>query len=252
MANARRSLASVGPFRPARPPLRTAAGIWAYEAALASAGFSAVAGADEAGRGACAGPLVVGACVLPASARARLDGLTDSKLLTHAARERFYDIIVRRARSWSVVVIPHTEIDAYGLHVANVAGMRRAVSRLDVPPDYVLTDGFPVPGLGVPATAVWKGDMVTACIAAASVLAKVTRDRIMTELHEQWPQYDFARHKGYVTADHAAALEAYGPSPVHRRSYVNVRRALAGLRVPSVPDVGDNEPSPVQPEQEIA
>ena len=110
--------------------------------------------------------------------------------------------------AYSVVIIPAAEIDAYGLHVANLAGMRRAIGLLAPRPAYALTDGFPVPGLGVPATAVWKGDAVVACIAAASILAKVTRDRIMTELHEQWPEYEFARHKGYVTAEHAAALRS--------------------------------------------
>ena len=216
----------VSGFRAARPLLRWEGGLWAYETALTRSGFAVVAGADEAGRGACAGPLVVAACVLPSRLRHALDGLTDSKLLTAAAREHYFDIIVRRASAYSVVVIPAEEIDAFGLHVANLAGMRRAIGQLDVPVSYALTDGFPVPGLNVPATAVWKGDVVAACIAGASVLAKVTRDRIMCDLHEQWPQYDFSRHKGYVTPEHAVALAEHGPSPVHRRTYVNVRRAM--------------------------
>jgi ribonuclease HII len=197
-----------------------------YESALARAGFGVVAGADEAGRGACAGPLVVAACVLPLGRRGRIDELTDSKLLTPAARERVYEQVLRRALAHSIVIVPAAEIDAYGLHVANLAGMRRALRTLRPAADYALTDGFPVPGLGVPSTAVWKGDATVACIAAASVLAKVTRDRIMAELHERWPQYDFARHKGYVTAAHAAALQEWGPCEQHRRRYVNVRRAL--------------------------
>ena len=106
--------------------------------------------------------------------------------------------------------------------------MRRAISQLDIPVSYALTDGFPIAGLSVPSTAVWKGDAVAACIAGASVLAKVTRDRIMVELHETWPQYEFASHKGYVTPEHAAALAEHGPSSVHRRSYINVRRAMPG------------------------
>jgi ribonuclease HII len=114
------------------------------------------------------------------------------------------------------------------MHVANVEALRRAVARLDVRPAYVLTDGFPVDGLEVPGLAVWKGDRVAACIAAASVVAKVTRDRIMTELDKQWPAYDLAVHKGYITEAHEAALLAHGPSPVHRMRFVNVRRA-AGL-----------------------
>ncbi len=205
--------------------LRRDAGIWAYEDVLARAGFRAVAGTDEAGRGACAGPLVVAACVLSPKLKTRLDGLTDSKALTAAARERYFDIIVERASAYSIVAVGESEIDAFGLHVGNVSGMRRAVHQLDGVADYALTDGFPVSGLGMPTTAVWKGDAVVACIAAASVLAKVTRDRLMVAMHEQWPQYDFARHKGYVTPEHSTALRAHGPSPVHRQSYVNVRRA---------------------------
>jgi ribonuclease HII len=197
-----------------------------YESALGRAGFTHVAGADEAGRGACAGPLVVAACVLPAGRRGRIEGLDDSKLLPAATREQLYRQIVRRALGYSIVVIPPAEIDAYGLHVANLAGMRRALGTLRPAPDYALTDGFPVPGLGVPSTAVWKGDATVACIAAASILAKVTRDAIMTELHDQWPEYEFAQHKGYVTPSHARALTAWGPCPQHRRRYVNVRRAL--------------------------
>jgi ribonuclease HII len=109
--------------------------------------------------------------------------------------------------------------------------MRRALGQLAPAASYALTDGFPVPGLGMPNTAVWKGDATVACIAAASILAKVTRDRIMTELHEQWPHYDFAKHKGYITASHSAALTALGPCPQHRRRYVNVRNAVGGVRV---------------------
>ncbi len=213
---------------PPRLIVRRDTGLNAYEAALARAGFGLVAGADEAGRGACAGPLVVAACVLPPGRRGCIDGLTDSKLLTAPTRERLYAEVVRRAVAYSIVVVPAAEIDAYGLHVANLAGMRRAVGQLDPAPSYTLTDGFPVPGLGTPATAVWKGDATVACIAAASILAKVTRDAIMTELHDRWPQYEFDKHKGYVTAAHARALTTHGPCDEHRRRYVNVRRALDG------------------------
>ena len=215
--------------------IRRDAGIYGYERALRRHGFEPIAGVDEAGRGACAGPLVAGAAILPAGKSGIVPGLADSKLLTAAARERCYDQIVKRALAWSVVVIPHDECDRLGMHVANVEALRRAVAKLDLPPSYVLTDGFPVDGLGVPGLAVWKGDRVAACVAAASVLAKVTRDRIMLELDEQWPAYDFKTHKGYITATHTAALDAHGPSPVHRMRFVNVRRA-AGL-----------EPLPVEP-----
>lgn len=213
-------------FRPPRLTVRRAGTLSGYESALNRAGFDLVAGADEAGRGACAGPLVVAACILPPGRCRQLNDLDDSKVLSVATRERLYGEILRRAVAYSIVVLPPTEIDAYGLHVANVAGMRRAVARLTPRARYALTDGFPVPGLGIPSTAVWKGDATVACIAAASILAKVTRDAIMTDLHEQWPHYDFARHKGYVTSDHARALQRWGPCEHHRRRYVNVRRAL--------------------------
>jgi ribonuclease HII len=213
---------------PPRLIVRRDSGLNAYEAALARAGFRLVAGADEAGRGACAGPLVVAACALPAGRRGTIDGLTDSKLLTAAARQRLFTEVVRRAVAYSIVVVPAAEIDAYGLHVANLAGMRRAIGRLEPRPQYALTDGFSVSGLPVPSTAVWKGDATVACIAAASILAKVTRDAIMTELHERWPQYEFAKHKGYVTPEHSRALVEWGPCAEHRRRYVNVRRAMQG------------------------
>ena len=158
-------------------------------------------------------------------------GLADSKLLTEKARERVYAQVVRRAVAWSVVVIDSEECDRLGMHVANVEALRRAVALLDERPSYVLTDGFPVDGLEVPGLAVWKGDRVAACIAAASVLAKVTRDRMMVELDATYPVYDFKTHKGYITEVHSAALDEHGPSPVHRMRFVNVRRA-AGLEPP--------------------
>jgi ribonuclease HII len=213
-------------LRPPRLVVRREAGLKAYEAALTRAGLGPVAGADEAGRGACAGPLVVAACILPPGRRGDIDGLDDSKVLTSAARERLYGEVVRRAVDYAVVVVPAAEIDAYGLHVANLAGMRRALGMLSPRAGYALTDGFPVPGVGLPATAVWKGDATVACIAAASILAKVTRDAIMVGLHDRWPEYDFAQHKGYVTAAHTEALARFGPCAEHRRRYVNVRRAV--------------------------
>ena len=213
------------------PPSRTLvardAGLYAIERALQRRGFRHVAGADEAGRGACAGPLVAAATILPHGRRGEIDGLNDSKLLTPAARDRIYDLVVARALAYAVIVVPAAEIDARGLHVCNVAAMRRAFASLSTRPDYVLSDGFRVDGSGVPNLAVWKGDQVAACVAAASVLAKVTRDRIMCGLAEKWPDYGFSDHKGYVTPDHAAALAAYGPCPEHRLSYANVAAAAA-------------------------
>jgi ribonuclease HII len=204
--------------------VRRDAGLYGYERALRRAGLEPIAGVDEAGRGACAGPLVAAAVLLPDGKRGQVPGLADSKLLTATARERCYDQVLRRATAWSVVVIEPDECDRLGMHVANVEALRRSIALLDVRPSYVLTDGFPVDGLGVPGLAVWKGDRVAACIAAASVVAKVTRDRIMTRLGADYPDYDFAVHKGYVTASHTAALERHGPCPIHRRRFVNVRR----------------------------
>jgi ribonuclease HII len=202
--------------------------LYAYERSLVRAGLDPVAGADEAGRGACAGPLVVGAVVLPPGRRGVVPELADSKLLTPAARDRVYAEVVARAVAWSAVVIPASEVDRLGLHKANLEGMRRAVAGLVARPAYVLTDGFPVAGIGAPGLAVWKGDQVAACIAAASVIAKVTRDRIMVEMHEQFPSYGFAVHKGYVTKEHQSALAEHGPCDEHRRSFVNVRAAGGG------------------------
>jgi ribonuclease HII len=221
--------------------VRRDAGLYGYERALRRAGLEPVAGVDEAGRGACAGPLVAAAAILPEGRRGQVPGLADSKLLTARARERCHDEILDRAVSWSVVVIEPGECDRLGMHVANVEALRRSLARLDVRPSYVLTDGFPVDGLEVPGLAMWKGDRVAACISAASVIAKVTRDRIMMRLHERYPVYDFATHKGYVTAGHAAALDEHGPCPIHRRRFVNVRRA--DFREPfsdGPDDLGDN------------
>jgi ribonuclease HII len=222
--------------------VRRDAGLYGYERALHRVGLDQVAGVDEAGRGACAGPLVAGAAILRPGRSGQVPGLADSKLLTAAARERVYAEVVKRALAWSVVVVEHDECDRLGMHVANVEALRRAVAKLDVRPSYVLTDGFPVDGFDVPGLAVWKGDRVAACIAAASVLAKVTRDRIMADLDARWPAYDFKTHKGYITEVHAAALLEHGPSPEHRMRFVNVRRA-AGLE----PCPGE-EPTSVDPD----
>jgi ribonuclease HII len=211
-------------------------GLTGYERVLARAGLGPVAGIDEAGRGACAGPLVVAAVTLNPARRSDPPGLADSKALTAPAREAAYEQVVRSALAWHAVVIPSGDIDRLGLHVCNVAGMRRALAGLACRPGYVLTDGFPVRGLAVPALAMWKGDEVAACVAAASIVAKVTRDRLMRGLHQEYPQYGFSRHKGYSTPSHMAALAEHGPCPQHRRSFANVVavvRERAGL--PPVP-----------------
>jgi ribonuclease HII len=208
-------------FRPRPSVVRRDSGLYAYERALARRGLAPIAGVDEAGRGACAGPLVVAAVIL----RRRIDGLADSKLLSPVVRERLHDEIMATAHV-GVVTISSEEIDATGLHKCNVSGMRRAVARLSCDPGYILTDGFPVPGLPAPSLAVWKGDQVAACMAAASIVAKVTRDRLMVALDGDFPLYGFADHKGYVTPQHRLALETHGPCAHHRYSFVTVARQM--------------------------
>jgi ribonuclease HII len=231
---------------------RRDAGLYAYERVLERVGLGPVAGVGEAGRGACAGPLVVAAVVLPPGRRAEIEGLADSKLLTAVRRERLYAEITARATAWSALIVSREEIDRIGLHRCNIAGMRRALAGLDMIPGYVLTDGFRVPGLVSPGLPVPKGDRVAACVAAASIVAKVTRDRIMTELHEEYPDYGFSVHKGYVTRAHTAALREHGPCPEHRRSFINVARAADGKIEQTIVVSGttEEEDAPVTGESE--
>ncbi len=202
--------------------IRPGRGAYGYERALVRAGLGPVAGAVEAGRGACAGPLVAAAAILDPARP--IPGLDDSKVLTAAARERLFEQIQRRAVAVAVAIIDPEECDRLGMHQADLHGLRRAVGRLEVAAGFVITDGFPVDGLGVPGLAIWKGDKVAACVSAASIVAKVTRDRIMTGLHETYPEYGFAVHKGYCTAAHQEALAAVGPSVIHRWCFDNVAR----------------------------
>jgi ribonuclease HII len=234
--------------RPVGYTPRSDAGLAGFERILARAGLAPVAGIDEAGRGACAGPLVVAAAVLrtPRSGGGipGIPGLADSKTLTAAAREEIYGQIMKAAVDWSVVIIPSADVDRLGLHVCNVSGMRRALAALRSRPGYVLTDGFPVRGLAVPALAMWKGDQVAACVAAASIIAKVTRDRMMSGLHGDYPVYGFDRHKGYSTPSHMKALARHGPCPEHRRSFVNVGgRREDLLEAPELGDAGPGDPA---------
>ena len=192
------------------------------EQLLANAGISPIAGVDEAGRGACAGPLVIASVVLNDPFASELAVVRDSKEIAEAKRDAVFDLIHQVAASVSVVIVPASEVDSRGVHAANLDGMRRAVQGLSVVPAYVLTDGYAIEGLGVPNLAVWKGDQVVVSISAASVIAKVTRDRIMREMDLQFPQYGFAGHKGYITAAHTKALNEHGPCAHHRRSFSNV------------------------------
>jgi len=192
------------------------------EQLLANAGISPIAGVDEAGRGACAGPLVIASVVLNDPFASELAVVRDSKEIAENKRDAVFDLIHQVAASVSVVIVPASEVDSRGVHAANLDGMRRAVQGLSVEPAYVLTDGYAIEGLGVPNLAVWKGDQVVVSISAASVIAKVTRDRIMREMDLEFPLYGFAGHKGYITAAHTKALNEYGPCEQHRRSFANV------------------------------
>ena len=192
------------------------------EQLLANAGISPIAGVDEAGRGACAGPLVIASVVLNDPFASELAVVRDSKEIAEGKRDAVFDLIHQVAASVSVVIVPASEVDARGVHAANLDGMRRAVQGLSVEPAYVLTDGYAIEGLGVPNLAVWKGDQVVVSISAASVIAKVTRDRIMREMDLEFPLYGFAGHKGYITAAHTKALNEHGPCEQHRRSFANV------------------------------
>ncbi|MFN2444299.1 MAG: ribonuclease HII [Vicinamibacterales bacterium] len=187
------------------------------ENAMRRYGFVAVAGVDEVGRGCLAGPVMAGAVVLDAGRH--IAGLADSKALTAADREALYGEIVARAAGWAVAAVEPTEIDAINIHRATLKAMREAVCMLAPLPDLVLVDAFRVPNLLIAQRSVIGGDRQCAAIAAASIVAKVTRDRLMRRLHADYPGYGFDRHKGYATADHLAAVARHGYSAVHRRTF---------------------------------
>ena len=180
-------------------------------------GFYRVAGCDEVGRGCLAGPVVAGAVILDPDRH--IPGLADSKMLTAAERERLYDIITRKALAWSVAAAAPTEIDTINIHQASLQAMRRAVMAIAPLPDLILVDAFRIPDLLIAQRGVPKGDRKCAAIAAASIVAKVTRDREMLTHHSADPRYGFDRHKGYATADHLAAVARHGYSALHRRSF---------------------------------
>lgn len=199
----------------------------AIEELLQAAGISPIAGVDEAGRGPCAGPLVIAAVILHDPSAPELAAVRDSKEISEKKREELFDVIIELAASVCVIRVSVPEIDERGVHAANLDGMRRAVKGLTIEPAYVLTDGYPIQGLAIPNVAVWKGDQVVTAISAASIIAKVTRDREMIELDKKYPQYGFAGHKGYITAAHTAALAEHGPCVEHRKSFSNIAALLA-------------------------
>ena len=196
------------------------------EQTLFNAGIVNIAGVDEAGRGPCAGPLVVAAVILKDPFSKELSHVKDSKELTEAKREQLFEIIIENCIDYNIVEITPDEIDQLGLHKCNIEGMRRAVMGLKTSAEYVLTDGYPIPGLTIPNLSVWKGDKVAISISAASILAKVYRDRIMIELDKKYPNYGLANHKGYITALHTDAIKKYGVLPIHRKSFANISAIL--------------------------
>jgi len=215
------------------PHLEDAVGLdrFAFERALLARGLRRVAGVDEAGRGPLAGPVVAAAVMLPTrwvreGLPAELRGLNDSKRLTANQRERFFNFLTSCAEvTFAIASVDAAEIDALNILRATERAMQQALAQLQPPPEHVLLDGRAVRTLRLPQTALVRGDARSYSIAAASVLAKVTRDRRMLEFHERWPMYGFAEHKGYGTAAHLAALAAHGPCPIHRRSFAPVQAA---------------------------
>ena len=194
-----------------------------YERKLWRTGIEAVAGVDEAGVGPMAGPVVAAAVVFPPETF--IKGVHDSKQLIAEKREELHDAIRERAVAFAVGIAEVEEIDRLNIYWATMRAIERALTALARTPDHVLVDGRKVPGLAIPQTHIVGGDRKSFCIAAASILAKVTRDRIMTAYDEQYPGYGFAQHKGYCTADHILTLEHLGPSPIHRRSFSPVAMA---------------------------
>ena len=198
------------------------------ENAMRRWGFYRVAGCDEVGRGCLAGPVVAAAVILDPDRY--IPGVCDSKMITPAERERLYGVITRKALAWSVASAPAGEIDDINIHQASLQAMRRAVLAIAPLPDLVLVDAFRIPELPIAQRAVLHGDRRCSAIAAASIIAKVTRDREMLDHHAADPRYGYDRHKGYATADHLAALARHGYSALHRRSF----------RPPSLFDTIDN------------
>jgi ribonuclease HII len=196
------------------------------EEMLRDAQISPIAGVDEAGRGPCAGPLVIASVILDDPFADVWSEIRDSKEISEKKRETLFDVVMENAAAVSIIEVSPEEIDLRGVHAANLDGMRRAVNGLSITPAYVLTDGYAIEGLAIPNVAVWKGDQVVTAISAASIIAKVTRDRIMREMDTIYPGYGFAGHKGYITAAHTAAIRELGVTAIHRKSFSNIAALL--------------------------
>ena len=192
-----------------------------YEKKLYQSGYSLICGTDEAGRGPLAGPVVAAAVILPKNYT--LDGLNDSKQLSEKKREKYYPIIIKDAISYGIGIVDAKTIDEINIYEASRLAMKKAIASMSVKPDYVLTDAMPIKDLGIPVTSIVHGDALSLSIAAASVLAKVTRDHIMYDLDKKYPEYEFAKHKGYPTKRHLELLKKYGANSEYRFTYKPVR-----------------------------
>lgn len=191
--------------------------MWKIENSKKEEGYRLIAGVDEAGRGPLAGPVCVASVILPENAY--LEKINDSKKLSEKTKDRLFDEIKQTAVAYSIVLVSHEDIDKLNILNATFKGMCDAVNSLKIKPDYVLIDGNKISGMSIPHECVVKGDSKSVSIAAASILAKVTRDRYMIELDKKHPQYNFKKHKGYPTKEHYEALKKYGASDVHRKSF---------------------------------
>lgn len=196
--------------------------LYEYEEALYDQGNQLICGVDEAGRGPLAGPVVVAACILPPFLR--IEGINDSKQLTAKKREELFKIIVKNAVAYQIVFVSEADVDLLNIYQATKKGMLEAIRGLEVTPDHVLIDAMPLGELKIPHTSIIHGDARCASVAAASILAKVTRDEFMEKMDVKYPNYGFKKNKGYGTKAHMEALEKYGPCPIHRKTYAPVSK----------------------------
>ncbi len=204
-----------------------------FEREARRCGYRRIAGLDEAGRGPLAGPVVAAAVILPC--RCRIDGVDDSKQLSESEREEIYIVITRRAVAVGIGSASHEEIDRLNILEATRLAMQRAIASLSPAPDCVLVDAVALPACGMPARPIIKGDALCLSIAAASIVAKVTRDRLMADYHRVYPEYNFASHKGYGTDEHVERLSRHGPCAIHRRTFAPVAHILGHPDAPSAP-----------------
>ena len=188
-----------------------------FEQGARKSGYTRIAGLDEAGRGPLAGPVVAAAVILPEGLL--IQGLTDSKLVNEADRERLFDRILAQAECHGIGIVDERTIDEVNIYQASIIAMEKALEAIAPSPDYLLIDALTLPRISLPQRSIIKGDYRSHTIAAASIIAKVTRDRLMQELHEQYPEYNFQKHKGYSTREHLSLLQQYGPCDAHRKSF---------------------------------